>query len=133
MKHRTAGAVIICVITCVIWGFSFMFTRNVVVRINFLSLLSWRFLIAFIAFSILLVCGVFQINLKGKKLWPLVYIAIAEPIIFFTFESMGLYLTSTTESSLMIATIPNSSHDCRDSIAKQIPTKKTGRWLLYSP
>ena len=75
MKHRTTGAVIISLLTCVIWGFSFLFTRSIVIRIHFLSLLSWRFLIATLAFLLLIRLKVFKVNLKGKKL-PLIYIQL---------------------------------------------------------
>ncbi|NLK01638.1 MAG: DMT family transporter [Clostridiaceae bacterium] len=132
MKHRTTGAVIISLLTCVIWGFSFLFTRSIVIRIHFLSLLSWRFLIATLAFLLLIRLKVFKVNLKGKKLRPLIYISIAEPLIFFTCESIGLYLTSTTESSLMIATIPIVTMLIGIPIAGEMPTKKQAVAIILS-
>lgn len=132
MKKRQAGAVLITLVTCVIWGFSFMFTRSVVVRTPILNLPSWRFLIALAAFLLLIAFKVFKINLKGKKLMPLLKIAIAEPIIFFAAESIGIQRTSATETSLMIATIPIAAMIVGIPIAKQIPTKKQALSIILS-
>lgn len=124
MKNNQAKAIAATIITRVIWGFSFLFTRTIVVRIHFLNLLSWRFFFAFLTFLILIVFKVFKINLKGKKLLPLIAIAIAEPLFFFTFESIGLYHTTASETSLLIATIPIAAMIIGIPVAKQIPAKK---------
>lgn len=132
MKRRQAGAVFITLITCVIWGFSFMFTRSVVVRIPIFSLLSWRFLIALLAFLALIALKVLKINLKGKKLFPLLKIAIAEPVVFFIAESIAIQRTSATETSLMIATIPIVAMIVGIPIAKQIPAGKQALSIILS-
>lgn len=131
-EKRQAGAVLVTLIACVIWGFSFMFTRSIVVRISILNLLSWRFLIALVAFLVLVTFKVFTINLKGKKLLPLLKIAIAEPLIFFAAESIGIQLTSATETSLMIATIPIAAMIVGIPVAKQIPTKTQALSIVLS-
>ncbi len=124
MKEKQGSAIAATLITRVIWGFSFLFTRTIVVRINFLNLLSWRFFVAFLTFSILIAFNVFKIDFKGKKIGPLIAIAIAEPLIFFTLESIALYYTSATETSLLIATIPIAAMLIGIPVAKQIPTGK---------
>ncbi len=132
MDRRQKQATLISIVTSIIWGFSFMFTRSVVVRIPFLYLLSWRFLVAFLGFLLLLALGVYKMNLKGKKLMPLIYIAIAEPLVFFTCESIALLRTSTTETSLMISTIPIAAMIVGVFVAKEMPTAKQAVAIVLS-
>ncbi|HHU06896.1 MAG TPA: DMT family transporter [Clostridiaceae bacterium] len=132
MESKQTKAVITTLITRVIWGFSFLFTRTIVVRIHFLNLLSWRFFLAFLTFLVLIAFKVFCIDLRGKKIRPLIAIAVAEPLVFFTMESIGLYHTSATEASLLIATIPIASMLIGIPIAKQVPTKKQALSIILT-
>lgn len=124
MKYNQTKAIVVSLIIRVIWGISFLFTRTIVVRIHYLNLLSWRFFIAFLAFSVLIVFKVFKINLKGKKIAPLIAIAMAEPLAFFMLESIGLYRTSAVETGLIFATAPIAAMIIGIPITKQIPTRK---------
>lgn len=93
-------------ITNIIFGLSFLFTKKALMVSNPISLVSFRFLLAFIVMSLLIVFKVIKVNYKNKPMKWLIVLAIIEPIIYFIFETYGLQRTSSSLGGLMIALIP---------------------------
>lgn len=92
--------------TCeVLYGLSYIFTKQVTADTSVLFLLGWRFLLAFVVMSLLFGFGTIKIHLKGKNLKPLLLVAIFNPIIYFIGESVGINYTTASESGAFLASI----------------------------
>lgn len=90
-----------------IFGFSFMFTKMTLNHVyNGYHLLAFRFLVAFLIMSVLLILGVININFKGKRLKILIALGIFQPIVYFIFETKGLALVPSSQAGIMIANVP---------------------------
>lgn len=100
------GPYISGILVSLIFGFSFMFTKNSLDLMNPLQILAFRFAAAAILLSILLVFGVIKINIKGKKLGGLLALAFMQPVVYFIFETIGIKLTTSSEAGMMMALIP---------------------------
>jgi len=65
-KDLTIGS--LCALGCqVLYGMSYLFTKQATQKASALSLLGWRFFIAFSVMSILAVTGIIKVRLKGKN------------------------------------------------------------------
>ncbi|AZO96738.1 DMT family transporter [Halocella sp. SP3-1] len=90
----------------IIFGFSFMFTKEGLELIRPLHLLSLRFFIAAFLLTLLYILRIVRINLKGKNIAMLLLLAIIQPGLYFLFETLGINRTSSSEAGIMIALIP---------------------------
>jgi len=93
-------------VTNIIFGLSFLFTKKALMVSNPITLVAFRFLLAFIVMSLLIAFKVIKVNYKNKPMKWLIVLAIIEPIIYFIFETYGLQRTSSSLGGLMIALIP---------------------------
>ena len=96
------------VLVAVIFGMSFMFTKNALDTMTPLSVMAFRFGLAAIVLTIMIFLGVVKINFKGKKIKTLLLLTIFQPLLYFPFETWGVQLTSSSEAGIMIAMIPVS-------------------------
>lgn len=92
----------------VIFGLTFMFSRILLEDENIppMGVITYRFSVAFIIFEILRLFKIVKINIWKKKLYPLLIVATLQPVFYFIFETLGVKLTTSAESGLMIALIP---------------------------
>jgi len=90
----------------VIWGFSFLFTKETLDYTFPLQLLGFRFGAAALLLSILKLTGVIRINLKGKPIFPLFLVALFQPGLYFMGETWGVKWTSASEAGMVIALVP---------------------------
>ncbi len=87
------------------WGLSFVATKIALQSFPPFALIFFRFFGASIFFILLLMRTGFPIlTWQGAK--PLLVLAIFQPGLYFTFETIGLQYSSATKVSLIIATIP---------------------------
>ncbi len=89
-----------------IFGFSFLFTKEALSGIEPFHLLGFRFGTAALVLTLLRLTKVIKVNYEGKELYKLVAISLAQPVIYFIFEVYGIKMTSSSESGMMIALIP---------------------------
>ncbi|WP_214658941.1 DMT family transporter [Candidatus Formimonas warabiya] len=89
-----------------IFGFSFLFTKNALETLDTFQLLFLRFLMAFIVMSLLVLFKIIKINFQGKNLKPLLLVAILQPVIYFIMETFGLKHATSSEAGVMMAFIP---------------------------
>jgi drug/metabolite transporter (DMT)-like permease len=87
------------------WGFSFVATKVALQSFTPFCLIFFRF-IAASAFFILLLSRRGFPRLSRQNLGHLALLAVFQPGLYFTFETIGLQHTSATKTSLIIATIP---------------------------
>lgn len=105
---RTAKGVVCILISNVIFGFSYLFTKTVTARISPLALLGWRFAAAAAVMGLLAALGAVKLRpgLLRRHSGPLLGMTLLAPVLYFAAENYGIRLTSTGESSAIIATIP---------------------------
>ena len=92
--------------TSFIFGLSFIFSKAALAITDPITLLSFRFLTAFLIMSVLVLSGVIKLNYKNKPILGLVFLAIIEPVLYFIFETYGIKYSSASMAGLMIALIP---------------------------
>ncbi|HWQ58027.1 MAG TPA: DMT family transporter [Clostridia bacterium] len=107
----------------VLFALSFLFTKEAVNTYSAFTLLSWRFLFALAAMGALALVGVIKLNLRGKSLWPLVLIAIFQPVLYFIGETYGVKLTTASESGSLVTFLPIVTIVLCSLIIKERPTK----------
>lgn len=110
-------------VASLLFGLSFMFVKQSVNNVSAFTLLSWRFLFAFVAMTLCSLLGIFKIQLRGKDLKPLLLIAIFQPLIYFIGETFGVALTTASESGTVLACIPIVTLILSAVILKEPPTK----------
>ena len=104
-KNETLG-MIATLVASLLFGFSFLFTKGAVDCVSACTLLSWRFVTALVVMSILALCGAIKLNFRGKRFGTVLTMAIFQPVIYFIGESVGMRLTTASESGTIIAVIP---------------------------
>lgn len=87
------------------WGFSFVATKVALQSFTPFCLIFFRFIAASGFFVLLLSRRGFP-RLSRQNLGQLALLAVFQPGLYFTFETIGLQYTSATKTSLIIATIP---------------------------
>ena len=107
----------------VLFGFSFLFSKDTLNKVPALSLLSWRFILAFIVMTICCRTGLIKVNFRGKSLRPLFRLALFHPILYFIGETIGVKLTTASESGTIIAIIPIATLILSALILKEKPGK----------
>ena len=102
----------LCALGCeILYGMSYVFTKQATQSASALSLLGWRFVLAFVVMSILVIIGVIKVDLKGKSIRPLLLVALFSPVIYFIGETVGISNTTASESGVFLACIPVYSSD----------------------
>lgn len=96
-----------------IFGFSFMFTKGALDKLDAWRLIGFRFLLASIVVSLLIVTRLLRVDLAprpgrspGKDWRPLLWVALLQPIAYFLFETFGVSLTTSSQAGMLIALIP---------------------------
>ena len=74
----------------VLFGFSFLFTKETVDRVSALTLLSWRFVTALIVMSILWLLGIIKLSFRGKRLKTVLAMAIVQPVVYFILTAKAI-------------------------------------------
>ncbi|HVI42814.1 MAG TPA: DMT family transporter [Anaerovoracaceae bacterium] len=86
-----------------LFGLSVIFTRKGVSEESALTLISWRFLIAFLVMTILIRFRVVKADLRDKPIWGVLRIAAFTSGIYFLAEGKGLQLTTASEGATILA------------------------------
>ena len=114
----------LCAVGCeVLYGLSYVFTKQATETASALSLLGWRFLVAFSAMSILVALGLVKVSFKGKGLKPLLLVALFSPVLYFIGETFGIGNTTASESGVFIACIPVASLVASTVVLGKKPTR----------
>jgi drug/metabolite transporter (DMT)-like permease len=105
-KHSAGLPIMAGIGMAVIWGFSFLFTKETLDYTFPLQLLGFRFCAAALLLTILKLAGIIQIDLKGKSISTLLLLAFFQPILYFIGETWGVKWTSASEAGMVIALVP---------------------------
>ncbi len=116
----------------VLYGMSFIFTKRALGSAGVLSLLGWRFLVAFITMSVPASLGIVRTRLRGKRLGPLILLALFFPVIYYIAEAFGVDMTTASESGVFMATIPVISLAASTLILRKKPTRLQAAGVLVT-
>ena len=121
--HKSDTAAVFCILlTMVLFGLTFIFTRVALATNSVFTLLSWRFFTAFFLMTLLRIIGVWKIELKGIPL-SLLCIGLLYPVLYYFFESLGVSMTSAAESGIIISTFPVLSMLLAAFFLKEMPSR----------
>ncbi|MCQ2548033.1 MAG: DMT family transporter [Clostridia bacterium] len=88
------------------WGLSFIFSDYGLEHVSTVGVLAIRWTIAGLLFFILGITKVLKMNFKGKPKRALLVSALFQPCIYAILELIGIGMTTTSESTLLIALAP---------------------------
>ncbi|ABR49814.1 protein of unknown function DUF6, transmembrane [Alkaliphilus metalliredigens QYMF] len=106
MNKKEYLPVLAGIVVAVVFGFSFMFTKEALGVVAPFHLLGLRFMVATTVLTILKLLGLIKINFKGKRLQVLLVLSLFQPVSYFIFETLGVKMTSSSQAGMMIALIP---------------------------
>ena len=92
----------------ILFGLSFIFTKSITAQASGLALISWRFVTAFFFVNLYLLTRRQKVVINGRNLKPLIRIAILNPIIYFICETIGIRMTTASESGASVSLLPYS-------------------------
>ena len=125
MKDNRVLTGSLCALGCeVLYGLSYLFTKQTAETAGTPALLGWRFAIALAVMSLCVALGFIRIRLKGKRLGPLLRVALFCPCLYFIGETVGIRETTVTESGVFLACVPALSLLASTVILKKKPTKR---------
>lgn len=121
-KNSIVGS--FCALICeILYGLSYIFTKQATESAGTFALLGWRFFTAAVFMTILTGCGVVKIHLRKKNLKPLFRVALFSPCIYFIAETLGIDYTTASESGIFLACIPVISLGASTVALKKKPAK----------
>ena len=110
--------------TCeILFGLSFIFTKSITAQVSDLTLISWRFVTAFLFINLYFLFSRRRLKINGRNLKPLTRIAILNPIIYFICETIGIRMTTASESGAFLACIPVVALIMSSLILKEWPSR----------
>ena len=125
MKENRALSGGLCALGCeVLYGLSYLFTKRTADAASALALLGWRFIVALAVMSLCVALGLVKIRLRGRRLWPLLRVALFCPCLYFIGETVGIRETTVTESGVFLACVPALSLLASAVILKKKPTRR---------
>lgn len=90
----------------IIFGFSFLFSKVALSYAHPLVILAVRFTVAFAVLNLLWLFGAVKMSFKGKPKKRILLMALAQPMLYFTFELYGIENTSSAISGVIISLVP---------------------------
>lgn len=105
MNNKTVSY-LTAIISYVIFGLSFLFTKRALSVADPISIMAFRFLTAFLVMTVLIIFKVIKVDYKNKPLGSIIILVLLQPVIYFIFETYGLKYTDSSVGGLMISLIP---------------------------
>lgn len=97
---------VMVVIATIFWGFSFVWSKQLLEVMNSISIIFFRMIIASIAlYTIGRITGLFK-RVERKDLGRFFIISLIQPFLYFLFELSSIKYNSPTLTALIIAQIP---------------------------
>jgi len=113
-------------------GFSFLFAKSALASDSALWVLSKRFTVSLVVYSLYLLITHHKVKLKSLDYVRLLPLGILYPIVFFLFQSLGLLYITSSESGIFFATVPIFTFLFAPIILKEIITKRNILGMISS-
>lgn len=94
------------IVMCLIFGLSFLFSKQGLADLAPMILLSYRFGIAALVLTVLLLLGLIKVDFKGKPMKGVILLSVFYPVLAFVFEVNGLRFTATSQAGIMVSLMP---------------------------
>ncbi len=106
-KSNSVGGALAALTANIIFGFSFLFLSVALgTGAPPMVIVSVRFTAALAILIVLRVLGVIKINIKGKRLLPVIIMGLCQPFLYFICETYGVKQVSTSIAGVIIALVP---------------------------
>ncbi|WP_027340006.1 DMT family transporter [Halonatronum saccharophilum] len=132
MDKKSYFPIVSGLITSIIFGFSFLFTKEALDLLAPFHLLAFRFSFAAGVLTLLKYLKVIKVDYSGKRIKLLLMLGIFQPVFYFVFETIGLNLTTSSEAGMVIALIPVIVTILGAIFLKEIPTPKQLFFIITS-
>ena len=132
MKNSKSLPYLAGIAVSIIFGMSFMFTKQALDSFGTFHLLAFRFTLAALMLSVLALIGVIKIQLRNKPTKELLLLCFFQPISYFVFETIGVKLTSSSQAGMMIALIPVVVTVMAVIFLKENPNKMQSLFIFVS-
>jgi len=108
MNGSKAKAYVMLSISTLLFGFSFLAGKTALNTVNneVYSLLSFRFIVGWIALSLYVIIKKQRISFKGKGKKNLIMLCLFSPVLASSLSTAGLARISSSEAGMFIAAIP---------------------------
>lgn len=106
MKTKKALPYIAGLAMAMIFGLSFLFSKQGLESLTPMVLLGYRFGIAALVLTVLQLFKVIKVDFKGKPIKGVVALSVFYPAIAFSFETTGLKFISTSQAGIMVSIMP---------------------------
>ncbi len=116
----------------VIFGFSFIFTKEALNYLAPFQLLGFRFAVAALVLTLLQLTRVIRLDFSGKPIKQLLLLSGFQPLMYFICETIGVKLTSASEAGMMIAVIPVVATIFGAVFLKEHPSRIQTLFILLS-
>ncbi len=103
---KTVKGSIAALLTNIIFGFSFLFSKIALDYAHPMVILAVRFTVAFAVLNLMWLFGTVKLDFKGKSKKKLYLMALAQPLLYFIFELYGIENTSSALSGVIISLVP---------------------------
>ena len=98
---------VVCMTLCsTLFGLSFVAIKLGVNEVHPLTLLAWRFTLAFIILNIMALLRLIKIDLKNKNMKAMLLAAFFQPVLYYATETVGIQFTTASESGTLLACAP---------------------------
>ena len=104
---RRSAVYIIAVGSNIFWGLSGVVSKIALTELSVMQVLAGRWLVSTLAILALAAVGVVRIRFKGKRLWPVLVIALLQPVLSSVCETAAIDMTTASQVSVMNALTPS--------------------------
>ena len=128
---NTSKAILAALVSQVIFGFSFMFTKIALQYESPLVVIADRYFVAFVCMCVMMLVTRTKIHFT-QSIGKLLIMALFQPVLYFLLETYGIRMTNSSFSSVMIAMIPVISMLGGHLFLKEIPTRTQYLFTIIS-
>lgn len=107
----------------VLFGLSYLFTKEAASHASAMALLGWRFALALAVMLVMWAFDLVSLNLKKKGLGQAILLGLFSPVLYFVGETYGIKSTTASESGAFLASIPVVTLLIASLVLKDKPTK----------
>lgn len=108
----------------ILYGVSFVFTKNATDVAPPISLLAWRFGVALAILLALAAARVIRLSPPRRQWSALALLALCQPIVYYLGETFGVGRTTASESGIILAAIPVTTVVCSWAVLRKQPTRR---------
>lgn len=104
--ENNRAAMLAGIAAAIIWGLSFIFTKQVLSYLTPLELGGLRYLLAALSVTILWAFKAIHLTIDRQGIRELLVIALLQPVVYFVGETYGVNFTTAAEAGVIISLVP---------------------------